>query len=172
MRKDCASDCVQALLEHGQCAEVLRSLWREDGFGGGNGMSIYIKGMGVPKACLGCVFYRKDDPVYDYCCISSAVPDWMGIPQGCPIIPVPDHGRLIDVDAMEKIMSDTVQGDIRGYPYSDTLWETAFRCQRSFCARTVPGTPRSDFCPRQSHAPCVCSYRPSSASISAGMIVG
>lgn len=35
--------------------------------------------------------------------------------------------RLIDVDAMEKFMSDTVLGDIRGYPYSDTLWETAFK---------------------------------------------
>ena len=35
--------------------------------------------------------------------------------------------RLIDVDAMEKLMSDTVQGDIRGYPYSDTQWEMAFK---------------------------------------------
>lgn len=43
------------------------------------------------------------------------------------IVPVPAHGRLIDVDAMERLMSDTVQGDIRGYPYSDTLWDSAFR---------------------------------------------
>lgn len=35
--------------------------------------------------------------------------------------------RLIDADAMEQMMSDTVQGDIRGYPYSDTQWEMAFK---------------------------------------------
>ena len=35
--------------------------------------------------------------------------------------------RLIDADEMERFMSDTVQGDIRQYPYEDTKWETAFR---------------------------------------------
>lgn len=37
------------------------------------------------------------------------------------------HGRLIDADDMERFMSDTVQGDIRQYPYSDTLWDMAFK---------------------------------------------
>lgn len=34
--------------------------------------------------------------------------------------------RLVDVDAAERLMSDTVQGDIRGYPYDDETWNTAF----------------------------------------------
>lgn len=48
-------------------------------------------------------------------------------PDYCPLVDVPPHGRLIDADAMERLMSDIVHGDIRGYPYSDTLWDTAFR---------------------------------------------
>ena len=43
------------------------------------------------------------------------------------VVEVPPHGRLIHTDAMERLMSDTVQGDIRAYPYSDTLWGMAFR---------------------------------------------
>ena len=46
----------------------------------------------------------------------------------CPLRPLPEkHGRLIDADDMERFMSDTVQGDIRQYPYSDTLWDMAFK---------------------------------------------
>lgn len=46
----------------------------------------------------------------------------------CPLRPLPErHGRLVDVDEMERFMSDTVRGDIRAYPYSDTLWDMAFR---------------------------------------------
>lgn len=45
-----------------------------------------------------------------------------------PISPLPEkHGRLIDADDMERFMSDTVRGDIRQYPYSDTLWDMAFK---------------------------------------------
>lgn len=45
-----------------------------------------------------------------------------------PLLPLQEgHGRCIDADAMERTMSDIVQGDIRVYPYSDTLWDMAFR---------------------------------------------
>lgn len=42
-------------------------------------------------------------------------------------IEIPPHGRCVDVDEMERFMSDTVQGDIRGYPYGDETWGEAFR---------------------------------------------
>lgn len=38
-----------------------------------------------------------------------------------------DHGRLVDVDDMERFMSDTVQGNIRDYPYDADTWDEAFR---------------------------------------------
>ena len=68
-------------------------------------MSILIKGMEMPKNCLECTFYRKTDPIYDYCCISSAVPKGY-VPEDCPLIPVPDHGRLIDANALEEKTDD------------------------------------------------------------------
>ena len=58
-------------------------------------MAILIKGMEMPKNCLECTFYRQTDPIYDYCCISSAVPKSY-VPNDCPLIEVPPHGDLID----------------------------------------------------------------------------
>lgn len=68
-------------------------------------MSVYIKGLEMPKNCVECVFYRKTDPIYDYCCISSAVPKGY-VPEDCPLIPVPDHGRLIDADKLMDALPD------------------------------------------------------------------
>ena len=48
-------------------------------------MGVYIKGMEMPKNCLECVFYRRTDPVYDYCCISTVVPKGY-IPEDCPLV--------------------------------------------------------------------------------------
>ena len=93
-------------------------------------MSVYVKGMQMPYICMSCEFCGYIDNRYSYCTrlpmrgevsIGEPRPEW------CPLVGVPPHGRLIDADAMERLMSDIVQGDIRGYPYSDTLWDTAFR---------------------------------------------
>ena len=62
-------------------------------------MSVLIKGMEMPKNCLECTFYRKEDPIYDYCCISYATPQGY-IPSDCPLVELPPHGRLIDADAL------------------------------------------------------------------------
>lgn len=91
-------------------------------------MGVYIN-MEMPKNCLDC---RLVDVEFSFCHgvdsydtgnhnTDKERPEW------CPLVEIPPHGRLIDADAMEKTMSDTVQGNIRGYPYSDTLWDTAFR---------------------------------------------
>ena len=65
-------------------------------------MSILIPGMEMPTSCLECVFYRRTDPVYDYCCISSAIPKGY-VPNDCPLIPVPEHGDLIDKSGVEVL---------------------------------------------------------------------
>ena len=64
-------------------------------------MSVLIKGMEMPTNCLECVFYRRADPLYDYCCISSAVPKGY-VPNDCPLVEIPPHGRLIDADKAAK----------------------------------------------------------------------
>ena len=68
---------------------------------------IYIPGMEMPTRCENCVIF---DPEMDECALIGKTPwsweDETGIstihrrPENCPLIPVPDHGRLIDADAL------------------------------------------------------------------------
>lgn len=66
-------------------------------------MSILIKGMDVPSNCDLCIFDNgvncmvyppSEDMIYD---IADGRPDW------CPLIELPNHGRLIDADALMEI---------------------------------------------------------------------
>ena len=70
-------------------------------------MGVYIKGMEMPKSCWDCYFQDcgncrlKDHKVVDKCIIEDR------IDEDCPLIPVPQHGDLIDrteaiVDANER----------------------------------------------------------------------
>ena len=73
-------------------------------------MSVYIKGMEMPIDCYGCLLssefnlYEEDG----YCVSGMECPllnqviddDSKRLPD-CPLIPVPDHGRLVDADAMQ-----------------------------------------------------------------------
>lgn len=93
-------------------------------------MSILIKGMKLPTRCEACFAYRfKAEYGHGYCRIANAKVLGHGNARlnNCPLVEIPKHGRLIDADEMERTMSDTVQGNIRCYPYSDTLWDFAFR---------------------------------------------
>lgn len=53
---------------------------------------VYIKGMEMPKNCASCVLDR-------FCKHWDIRSDR---DEDCPLIPVPDHGRLIDADALWK----------------------------------------------------------------------
>ena len=63
---------------------------------------VYIKGMEMPKNCDDCDFMEvhgeygnAECPFGIFIrCASEKNPD-------CPLIPVPDHGRLIDADALD-----------------------------------------------------------------------
>ena len=67
-------------------------------------MSILIKGMEMPRFCGECTFYtgiacgakRYGDIYGTYIKNAHKIPDW------CPLVEVPKHGRLIDADEFEK----------------------------------------------------------------------
>ena len=68
-------------------------------------MGVYIKGMKMPKRCFECPMYREgyERPNrYCYCAVSSAETRRFMTkqPTDCPLIELPDHGDLIDRDAL------------------------------------------------------------------------
>lgn len=70
-------------------------------------MSILIKGMEIPTSCFQCEFRTKIDPNNLMCIISQKTFEdrFYHIEhrdESCPLVPVPEHGRLIDADAMQE----------------------------------------------------------------------
>ena len=66
-------------------------------------MSVYIKGMEMPQNCASCGFVRQTEFLEDYCCLANDdgyITNIFWRLDDCPLVPVPDHGRLIDADAM------------------------------------------------------------------------
>ena len=68
-------------------------------------MSILIKGMEMPRNCWECKFSSEYDVVNGTalgCLITMKTKekDLKPIPDWCPLIEVPPHGRLIDADAL------------------------------------------------------------------------
>ena len=69
---------------------------------------VYIPGMEMPKSCYECPFFVKSSsPKYPFvdCKIIGQLGDVfnaISIPIDCPLVSVPDHGRLIDADNLLK----------------------------------------------------------------------
>lgn len=72
-------------------------------------MSILIKGVGMPAKCIECrLMHRcgKDD--LDYVCmpvrvyVEDLTNAYKPRPDYCPLVPVPEHGRLGDLDKLEN----------------------------------------------------------------------
>ena len=99
---------------------------------------IYIPKMEMPKCCRECRFLEGydldglchaaerwlDDDfwmwfVYDECDIDTSKPS------NCPLIPVPDHGRLIDADELAKTFREDADDDWNKHatPFN---WSDAF----------------------------------------------
>ena len=75
----------------------------------GDGMSIIIKGMEMPKSCQDCQFLCWSG---GYVCPASRMD--MGLTlyvksrhKNCPLIELPPHGRLIDADAIQDYNVET-----------------------------------------------------------------
>lgn len=73
---------------------------------------VYIKGMKMPKSCDECPCFSEYDAcdvtgswkfADEFCKGKERLPD-------CPLVPVPDHGRLIDADALceGRVSNDNV----------------------------------------------------------------
>ena len=79
-------------------------------------MSILIKGMEMPTHCLNCPFMVSRDG--DDCILQRAeanenFENWEQMKAGCPLVPVPPHGRLIDADAYEELLRGLGNRDYR-----------------------------------------------------------
>lgn len=66
---------------------------------------IYIPNMAYPKVCGECPFFVDEE--FEWCgrCnynICDGLVDREGKPDWCDLVPVPDHGRLIDADVAKK----------------------------------------------------------------------
>lgn len=80
---------------------------------------IYISGMKMPKSCGECKFFAWKRGVGNHCAIDESItfhPTLDGFDVryekrgNCPFIAVPDHGRLIDADALEKLECNQCDG--------------------------------------------------------------
>lgn len=77
-------------------------------------MGVYIKGMEMPKTCCYCPLmgYDPDREWFDsmartgahICALTGELIDNTKRAEHCPLIPVPEHGRLIDADALRQAM--------------------------------------------------------------------
>lgn len=74
-------------------------------------MSIFIKGMEMPTRCFDCPMCEISD--IEICCSISIgvavsyeeIDEQIAIqerPSWCPLVPVPPHGRLVDLDTLQK----------------------------------------------------------------------
>ena len=63
-------------------------------------MSVYIKGMEMPTSCSVCPIMRPVKYYEEICPLLEQYACRYDRNEDCPLIPVPDHGRLIDADAM------------------------------------------------------------------------
>lgn len=75
-------------------------------------MGVYIKGMEMPKSCWHCEFCRDglDEYAqhYDYCVAldMNILISQTERHENCPLVEVPKHGRLIDADALIKLLDN------------------------------------------------------------------
>lgn len=73
-------------------------------------MSVLIKGLKIPKTCYECQMYEAD--IY-YCSAAEREIDIPSSDEGrcsfCPLIEMPDHGDLIDRDALMARYAEEVK---------------------------------------------------------------
>lgn len=58
---------------------------------------VYIHGMEMPRDCWHCFFADPEDG--DCLVDQKSHGDWEE-PEDCPLVPVPEHGRIVDADAL------------------------------------------------------------------------
>lgn len=70
-------------------------------------MGVYIKGMEMPKSCRYCEFRHMSLTQNAFCTAAHETINYVAERtkrlDNCPLVPVPPHGRLIDIDAPYQI---------------------------------------------------------------------
>ena len=81
---------------------------------------IYIPGMEMPKSCWDC-FACHDG----WCIINQKIEGHRTVTHSCPLIAVPDHGRLIDADVLVSHCKEMeqIEWNNKTAPYS---WAYAY----------------------------------------------
>ena len=69
-------------------------------------MSVLIKGMEMPEKCGSCDLFHVESPMH--CTVvkghkTVGAPYGMPRPDWCPLVEVPKHGRLVDIDAVNPM---------------------------------------------------------------------
>lgn len=91
---------------------------------GGESMSgVYIKGMEMPKSCYDCPL--QDDECFGSikCCYAQTWGSANMRAVDCPLIPDPDHGRLVDADALITTFCEWGTRLERGRKFAITMCE-------------------------------------------------
>ena len=65
-------------------------------------MGIYLPHMEMPTSCGFCPLENHTDYGYE-CCINRCLTEYQKRPDDCPLVSVPPHGRLGDLDALHKL---------------------------------------------------------------------
>lgn len=81
-------------------------------------MSVYILGMEMPTSCYGCIFFKQvdywnknDETDILSKCKRTGEFTWEsvnGYMPNCPLIPVPEHGRLIEEKAIKNKIANHI----------------------------------------------------------------
>lgn len=80
-------------------------------------MSVLIPGMEMPECCQDCTFCDFETDYEDggyYVCHAipkQIIPSSSERQEDCPLIPVPEHGDLIDRDKLEKDIERYIGGE-------------------------------------------------------------
>ena len=69
-------------------------------------MSIYISGIEMPRTCYDCPFQVDECFGTIKCRYAKTWGSYSSRAVDCPLVPVPDHGRLIDADDVKRIVKE------------------------------------------------------------------
>ena len=83
-------------------------------------MSVLIKGMDMPANCGECKFFAWKQGVGNHCAIDESITfhatlDGLDVRYekngNCPLVPIPQHGRLIDAEWLKQLYDDPAYGE-------------------------------------------------------------
>ena len=94
-------------------------------------MGVYIKGREMPKDCVVCPFgWNGCNKQHDFVYMGSR-------PDNCPLVPVPPHGRLGDLDRLEQMFADIDNAPYSGFDGAEPFYSAEDAAQIIRLAPTI-----------------------------------